>query len=44
MANHVQMCHDVANADNEGKLGKINWLFKTQIEGEIGNFIDEIGE
>jgi len=44
LSNHVQMCHDVANADNEGKLGKINWLFKTQVEGEIGNFIDEIGE
>jgi len=44
LSNHVQMCHDVANADNEGKLGKINWLFKTQVEGEIGNFIEEIGE
>ena len=36
------MCLEVANAYNEGKLGKINFLFKTQVEGELGNFIDDI--
>ena len=44
LKNHVDMCHAVVNADNEGKLGKINFLFKTQVEGEVGNFIDEIEE
>jgi len=42
LQNHVDMCLDVANAYNEGKLGKINFLFKTQVEGELGNFIDDI--
>jgi len=44
LTDNVKMCHDVANADNEGRLGKINFLFKTQVEGEIGNFIDDIEE
>tara|TARA_Y100000817_G_scaffold125625_1_gene98476 strand:+ start:535 stop:1494 length:960 start_codon:yes stop_codon:yes gene_type:complete len=39
---NIQMCLDVANAYNEGKLGKINFLFKTQVEGELGNFIDDL--
>ena len=34
------MCLEVADAVNNNELGKINWLFKTQVEGEIGNFID----
>ena len=42
LQNHVDMCLEVANAYNEGKLGKINFLFKTQVEGELGNFIDDI--
>ena len=41
---YVEMCHKIVNADNEKRLGKINWLFKTQVEGEVGNFIDEIEE
>ena len=41
---YVEMCHKVANADNERKLGKINFLFKTQVEGEVGNFIDDLEE
>ena len=44
LKDHIDMCHAVANADNEGKLGKINFLFKTQVEGEVGNFIDDIEE
>jgi len=44
MKDYVKMCHDVTNADNEGKLGKINFLFKTQVEGEVGNFIDDLEE
>ena len=44
LKDHIDMCHAVVNADNEGKLGKINFLFKTQVEGEVGNFIDDIEE
>jgi len=42
LKDNVQMCLDVADAYNKNKLGKINWLFKTQVEGETGNFIDEV--
>ena len=44
LKDHIKICHDVANADNENKLGKINFLFKTQVDGEVGNFIDDIEE
>jgi hypothetical protein len=40
LKNNVDMCLEVADAVNNNELGKINWLFKTQVEGEIGNFID----
>jgi len=44
LPDNLKMCLDVSNAYNKGKLGKINWIFKTQVEGEIGNFIDDIEE
>jgi len=44
LSNNVDMCLEVADAYKSGKLGTINFLFKTQVDGEVGNFIDEIEE
>ena len=44
LSNNVDMCLEVADAYKSRKLGTINFLFKTQVDGEVGNFIDEIGE
>jgi hypothetical protein len=44
LSNNVDMCLEVADAYKSRKLGTINFLFKTQVDGEVGNFIDEIEE
>ena len=44
LSNNVDMCLEVADAYKSGKLGTVNFLFKTQVDGEVGNFIDEIEE
>ena len=40
LMNYIDQCVQVAEAYKSGNLGNINFLFKTQIEGEDGHFVE----
>lgn len=40
LSQHLEMCQQVVDAHNSGNLGKINFYFKSQVEGETDDFID----